>query len=135
MQWASGQSDQLTERSLQDLLTLFRLLEDRPTELASLLSRFESPGSIIERAMGIEQVPGPGALDFPATAAKKIQKRYNKELLRAVESDLRWLEGNQHHIIVLGDSMYPSLLAEIPDPPVVLFCRGDPEVLSAPQRQ
>ena len=49
------------------------------------------------------------------------------------EADLRWLETDRHHLIGLGDPGYPALLAEIPDPPPLLFVHGDPTVLSLPQ--
>lgn len=35
--------------------------------------------------------------------------------------------------IAIGDEAYPPLLAEIHDPPPLLFCRGDPSRLSLPQ--
>ncbi len=35
--------------------------------------------------------------------------------------------------ILLGDPAYPPLLAAIPDPPLVLYVRGDAEALLAPQ--
>ena len=49
------------------------------------------------------------------------------------ETDLRWLEATDHHLILLGDEDYPPLLAEIPDPPPLLFVHGDPSLLSLPQ--
>lgn len=52
---------------------------------------------------------------------------------RSVEGDLRWMEGEQHHILTLADMRYPPLLKEISDPPCVLFVLGDPAVLSRPQ--
>ena len=49
------------------------------------------------------------------------------------EADLRWLEAGDHHLLALGEPGYPALLAEIPDPPPLLFVHGDPTVLSLPQ--
>jgi DNA processing protein len=40
---------------------------------------------------------------------------------------------NPHHILSLEDPDYPPLLKEIPDPPLVLFVKGDKKILS--QRQ
>ncbi len=122
MQRASGQSN---ENYLHDLLTVFRLLEDQPIKLAALLSRFDSPADVIAQALGSD------ASDIPTEMATRIKRKYKRELLNTVEGDLRWLEGDQHNIIVLGDTVYPSLLAEISDPPVILFCRGNLEVLNA----
>lgn len=50
-----------------------------------------------------------------------------------VEPDLRWVEGESQHILTLHDPAYPALLREIPDPPPLLFVRGDPGLLSRPQ--
>lgn len=50
-----------------------------------------------------------------------------------VEDDLRWLEGENRHLLTPQDSRYPSLLAEIEDAPPLLFIQGNPNILSAPQ--
>ncbi len=50
-----------------------------------------------------------------------------------VDKDLVWAEKPGCHIISLADLRYPSLLKEIPDPPPLLFVRGNPNVLSMPQ--
>ena len=50
-----------------------------------------------------------------------------------IEADLKWAEHADCHIIPLNSSWYPPLLKEIPDPPVVLYVRGDPDVLHYPQ--
>jgi DNA processing protein len=50
-----------------------------------------------------------------------------------IDSDLAWLEQKNNSVITLADSSYPTQLKEIPDPPPVLFVRGNPELLSLPQ--
>ncbi len=50
-----------------------------------------------------------------------------------VDQDLRWLEGPDNHLLTLGHPDYPTLLAELPDAPPLLFVHGDPGVLSLPQ--
>ncbi len=43
-----------------------------------------------------------------------------------VDEDWRWVEkNNQHHLVTLSDPEYPPLLREIPDPPAVLYAKGD----------
>lgn len=49
-----------------------------------------------------------------------------------VESALAWLEAPGHHLVTLADSAYPQALLQIPDPPTVLYVRGNPEHLSRP---
>jgi DNA processing protein len=51
-----------------------------------------------------------------------------------VEQDLLWLQASPlHHIITIEDSRYPTLLKQIPDPPPLLFIKGNPHILSEPQ--
>ena len=50
-----------------------------------------------------------------------------------VEKDLAWIRESDCHIITLHDPRYPALLQEIPDPPPLLFVRGNPDVLVIPQ--
>jgi DNA processing protein len=68
------------------------------------------------------------AAGFSASAADALTK--NETL---VESDLRWLEHERHHVVPWGSADYPPLLAGIADPPVALFIDGNPEVLALPQ--
>ncbi|MGI9246248.1 MAG: DNA-processing protein DprA [Steroidobacteraceae bacterium] len=49
----------------------------------------------------------------------------------ALESDLRWLAGGaRRQLVVWGDALYPPVLAQIPDAPLVLFVAGAPAALS-----
>lgn len=50
-----------------------------------------------------------------------------------VEQDLRWRSQDGHHILQLGEPSYPALLAQIPDPPPLLYVAGDPLQLAMPQ--
>jgi DNA processing protein len=50
-----------------------------------------------------------------------------------IDADLAWLEQKNNSVITLNDDNYPNLLKEIPDPPPVIFVRGNPELLSMPQ--
>jgi len=52
---------------------------------------------------------------------------------QSVEHDLAWLAECGNHLITLWDKDYPPLLAEIPDPPLLLFTHGDPDYLRQPQ--
>ncbi len=51
----------------------------------------------------------------------------------SVESDLRWAEQPNNHLLTLYSPLYPNQLKEIHDPPPILFVTGDPELLSTPQ--
>jgi DNA processing protein len=47
----------------------------------------------------------------------------------AAEKDLNWCENNHCQIISLLDPRYPKLLHEIPDKPLLLYVRGNPQLL------
>jgi DNA processing protein len=63
----------------------------------------------------------------------KLRRYLGKPNWRAVESALEWAEHEHCHIIALYDPRYPALLKEIPDPPPILFVRGNPDLLAQPQ--
>jgi len=51
----------------------------------------------------------------------------------AVDADLEWLERPGRTLVALPDAAYPERLRGIAGAPLVLFVRGDPEVLALPQ--
>jgi DNA processing protein len=51
----------------------------------------------------------------------------------SIESDLDWLSIENNSILTIDDPDYPSLLREIPDPPVLLYCSGNRDLLATPQ--
>jgi DNA processing protein len=50
-----------------------------------------------------------------------------------VERDENWLTGAHRHLLTLHDPLYPPLLAQIADPPPLLFVQGNVECLHRPQ--
>jgi DNA processing protein len=56
----------------------------------------------------------------------------SKELERLLEATLRWQETPGHRVLALGEPGYPELLANIPDPPLLLYIKGRAELLDAP---
>jgi DNA processing protein len=50
-----------------------------------------------------------------------------------IEADLRWLDGDEHHLLAWDDENYPPLLRSISSPPAALFVDGNPNVLWQPQ--
>jgi len=49
-----------------------------------------------------------------------------------VDADLAWLESSGTTLLARGAPDYPPLLARAPEPPLLLFVRGAPEVLALP---
>ena len=102
------------------LLALFRLLADHPRAMARLLEQFHTPENVFQNATwqdlaraGLRQAFSP-------------KSRLDSALGEAVERDLRWLEAPDHHLLRgTQDEAYPKLLAQIYDPPCVLFAAGN----------
>ena len=46
-----------------------------------------------------------------------------------IDAALAWSEAPQHHLVALNDPMYPPLLREIYDPPVLLYVKGRRQAL------
>ncbi|ANG61014.1 DNA protecting protein DprA [Marinobacterium aestuarii] len=57
----------------------------------------------------------------------------NSPLFERLESCLAWLEDGDACCLTLDHTEYPALLLEIPDPPPLLFVRGDVGCLAMPQ--
>ncbi|MFB1489566.1 MULTISPECIES: DNA-processing protein DprA [unclassified Thiocapsa] len=51
----------------------------------------------------------------------------------ALERILAWAAQPDAYVLRRADPRYPPLLAEIPDAPLLLYVRGDPELLAEPQ--
>jgi DNA processing protein len=70
----------------------------------------------------------PQALPLPASLLAKCHIDVDK-----VEQALAWLDSQpNHYIVTLSDPLYPPLLAQISDPPPVLFIKGSIESLLLP---
>ncbi|MEN8167448.1 MAG: DNA-processing protein DprA [Pseudomonadota bacterium] len=89
-----------------------------------LLSHFETPDAILAAPRGQLQQAGvpPRAIDF----------LLNPDQTR-IQPSLEWLKQPGRHLLTLTDPRYPPLLAEIHDPPPLLYVQGDPAGLSQPQ--
>jgi DNA processing protein len=56
----------------------------------------------------------------------------SNETERLLEATLRWRDRPGHHVLALGEPGYPELLANIPDPPLLLYIKGRVELLASP---
>ncbi|MBU9813804.1 DNA-protecting protein DprA [Rahnella sp. C60] len=50
-----------------------------------------------------------------------------------LSASLKWLEGENCHLITFGSNFYSPLLAQISSPPLILFAEGSAELLLSPQ--
>jgi DNA processing protein len=89
-----------------------------------LLSRFKRPEDILNASPPELQAAGvgPDGIDFLQRAER-----------HSIQPSLAWLDHSGRHLLTLHDPTYPPLLAQIPDPPPLLYVQGEPELLQRPQ--
>ena len=73
------------------------------------------------------------------TAISELRRHVSPELAAAIAAGgnaeaarnaLAWLNDPVNHVVVLGDADYPQLLLQIPDPPPLLYVKGDCALLN-----
>jgi DNA processing protein len=87
-------------------------------EDAQVAQRLDAGSSAALRALGVGE----------AAAAAFLAREPER-----AAADFEWLAQPGNRLIELGDADYPSLLAESPSPPPVLFVSGDSDLLWFPQ--
>lgn len=98
-----------------------------PITLARLLDYYTEPDAILDAA-------SKGELRQSGLLNKAGLKYLSNPNWAAVEHDLNWLHSApNHYILPLSSPHYPVLLREIPDPPPLLFVKGDITLLNNPQ--
>ncbi|MDH1100548.1 DNA-processing protein DprA [Pseudomonas mosselii] len=80
------------------------------------------------------------ALSAPASAwqalglkVASIDARRSPQVRDGALAAMRWIERPGQHLLMWDGPGYPALLAEIDDPPPLLFVAGDPALLEQPQ--
>jgi len=92
--------------------------------LRTLIAAFESAGAVFHAPHGaIAALPG-----FSRAAASAIRAGS----MRAGHDILAGLEPHGAAVLLPDDPAFPPLLAEIPDPPALLYVRGDLRLLAGP---
>ena len=117
-------SSGLSISELRPWLALWRVKGVGAKTYLSLLNFFGSPASVFNAP--IEALRQAGLSPAVAQQIKNVDER-------AIEPDLKWLEREDCHLMCWCDEDYPALLKEIPDPPPVLFIRGDRSLVGSLQ--
>ncbi|MBS0335800.1 MAG: DNA-protecting protein DprA [Proteobacteria bacterium] len=87
-----------------------------------LLQEFGLPENILSAdTAAVARIAGDAAATLKSGAAQA-----------AVQRALQWSAQGHHHIVTLADTSYPRLLLEIPDPPPLLYARGNVDLLGRP---
>ena len=97
-----------------------------PRTAVKLLEAFGSIDGIM--AAGREAL----AAHLGPAQLRSLRAPASKELERLTEATLRWQQAPGHRVLALGEPGYPELLANIPDPPLLLYIKGRAELLDAP---
>ena len=95
-----------------------------PSRARKLVEHFDSIDNVFHASLTELEAAG-----LRSVAAQSIGT--GKSLALAQEEMVRAAAGGAH-VIGLGDPAYPPLLKQIYDPPVVLFVRGEVDVISRP---
>lgn len=103
---------------LTDLLQLAMLPGLGPRTTATLLETFGDARSVLSAS--------PSALaTVHGVGPKLIRTIQSADHHRDISSILEWCDGNDVEILTQADPSYPTGLLETPDPPIVLFVRGE----------
>lgn len=93
-----------------------------------------SAAELLQHFGSISKVFSAGNQDLQALGISAEARR----AMRTPDSDtlkrnLEWLGRDRNHFLALDDEAYPALLKTIPDPPMLLFIRGNKDCLGLPQ--
>ena len=91
-----------------------------------LLSVFGSPGAVLRAGQAAL------AAHVSSSQAQALCAPSTPEFAALVQTTLDWLTRPGHHLITFHDPDYPAALAEIPDPPLLLYISGRRELLARP---
>ena len=108
---------------LADWLRLARVPGVGTQGQRALLAAFGLPGHIFTAGRGaLAAVVGGAAADALLAAPAQAD----------IERTLAWAGEAGNHILTLADAAYPRQLFDIADPPVLLYVKGEPALLSRP---
>lgn len=97
-----------------------------PRTAPALLAAFGSPEAIFAADHDLL------AAYLSPAQARAIRQPASADTLRLVDATLRWMEQPGHTVLALGQPGYPDVLAAIPDPPLLLYIKGCPDLLAGP---
>ncbi|MEY6431426.1 DNA-processing protein DprA [Thioalkalicoccus limnaeus] len=92
--------------------------------LDALLARYGTASELV--AAGADDLARAGL-------AREIGAAIERPDLARISASIEWAEQAGGHLLTRDDPRYPPQLAELSDAPLVLYCRGDPTLLSDPQ--
>ncbi len=109
--------------NLYYLLALNRMAQIGPRTVSKLLKRWPKLHELFQM---------PEAALKEAGLPERLIHAFQAFNFHQVDEDLRWQEGDNHHLLTCDHPQYPPLLKEIHDPPIVLYAKGDLTCFDAP---
>lgn len=97
-----------------------------PRTAAALLDAFGSPEAVFAAGHALL------AARVGTALAHALLQPLPDTTRRLLDATLAWREAPGHRVLALGEHGYPELLASIPDPPLLLYIRGDARLLDGP---
>ena len=95
-----------------------------PTKARKLVEYFGSADAVFHASLTELEGTGIKAVSAQSIATGKSAELAREEIARAAGANVTIVSGE--------DTFYPARLKEIYDPPLVLYVRGDPEILTRP---
>ena len=112
------------QETARDWLALYHAAGLGGHTLRQLLETFTDPAAIV--SAGSSQLRAAG---LSGTAIEALRRGNSP----AIERDLEWLQQPNNHLLTWQHPHYPPLLAQLPDPPPLLYVHGDVSLLCEPQ--
>lgn len=95
-----------------------------PSKVRKLVEHFTSPDAVFHASLTELEAAGIPAVSAQSLATGKSAELAREESARAADAGVT--------VLSMDDALYPRRLKEIYDPPVVLYVRGDAEILNKP---
>src|ERR1700674_5174448 len=95
-----------------------------PPRIKKLIDDYGAAGGVFQASLSVLEATGRRAVSAQSLATGKSLELAQPECAKAAEAGAK--------IISLSDPEYPPRLKEIYDPPVILFVKGNVEVLAQP---
>ncbi|MGH8788529.1 MAG: DNA-processing protein DprA [Cupriavidus necator] len=125
----AGAARQVTTRDPDELKAWLQLAcapGVGPVTVRLLLAAFGLPQQILAQSVAaLSSV-------VPKKHARAVLARPGTGLPALVERTLTWLGTPGNHVVTFGDDAYPARLFDLPDPPPLLYIKGDPALLARP---
>jgi DNA processing protein len=122
-------TDPIPASRVTDIANWLRLQGARGVGLRTahlLLAAFGSPRAIFQAGhAALSAQVGP-------SLARTLCAPPSRQTLELIDTTRAWMEAPAHHVLALGDAAYPQALANIPDPPLLLYISGRIDLLARP---